>query len=395
MFGDSGDQGIAPVSYTVTRLSSRVIVLDCLDVNVTAIATDSGLVVIDTNRSPGIMEFLRGVIEHEFGRADFAYVINTHGDPDHASGNRAFPSTPLIAHHDYAAFVLHAKASTVHNEWVLRCRLDEARRRCLAVDPGSPEEQELRARIAKLELLGADAADRQVPMVPTVTFADSLRMDLGDLTLELCFCGNAHTNHDIIVYVPEEKLLLVGDLINSPQIAGFSINAMADVPRLVHQLEGVLHRQSGLETVVPGHGATLSRADLSTFCRSVAERFGMLETENSAARLMEQTITTEGIAAALNRLLVTALSGQQTSYWSEEEFGTLGARLMRRGMVDEAVGVLRVAVDALPQSAFLHDCLGDACLEQDDTDAAAEAYEASLALMPQNRHAQEMLSILR
>jgi len=77
-----------------------VIVLDCLSVNVTAIASDSGIVVIDTNRSYGVMQRLRRVIEEEFGRKDFIYVVNTHGDPDHSSGNQVFPSVPLVAHQD-------------------------------------------------------------------------------------------------------------------------------------------------------------------------------------------------------------------------------------------------------------------------------------------------------
>jgi len=48
-------------------------------------------------------------------------------------------------------------------------------------------------------------------------------------------------------------------------------------------------------------------------------------------------------------------------------------------MVAEAVSVLRLAVRALPSSAFLYDCLGDASLENDDREAAVAAYGRSLA----------------
>lgn len=73
----------------------------------------------------------------------------------------------------------------------------------------------------------------------------------------------------------------------------------------------------------------------------------------------------------------------------------MGFRLIRRGMVDEAVRVLELAVRALPNSALLYNRLGEACLEKDDRAAAAVAYERSLALMPDNRRAEEMLEILR
>jgi glyoxylase-like metal-dependent hydrolase (beta-lactamase superfamily II) len=394
-FARAGAPDVAESSYTLTRLSTRVIVLDCLDVHVTAIAAKSGIVVIDTNRNPGVMRRLRRVIEEEFGRRDFIYLVNTHGDPDHSSGNQVFPSVPLIAHQDYAAFILHAKAPTLRNRWIQRSRLEDARTRYQVLGRKSKEAEALRARISALELLNADLGDGRPARMPAITFKDSLHLDLGDLTLELRFCGETHTNHDIVVYVPEEKLLLAGDLICSPQSPCFRVNAMPDVPRLVRELEGLLQREAGLETVVPGHGEIFTRADLSSFCRAASEQFGKVRTENSAARIVSQAIEREGIKAALKRCPPPAPDSQGTVYWSEEEFGTLGVRLMRRGMVDEAVSVLELAVGALPESALLYARLGDACLENGDREAAVAAYRRSLALAPSNRHAAEMLKILR
>jgi len=386
---------VPDTSYTVTRLSDRVIVVDCRDVNVTAIAADSGLVVIDTNRSPAVMQRLRRAIEEEFGRQDFRYVVNTHGDADHSSGNPAFPSVPLVTHRDYAAFVLHAMASTLRNEWIQTSRLEKARTRYKALDPQSQEAEELRARISTLDSASADQREGRAPRTPAIAFEDSLRLDLGDLTLELRFCGQAHTNHDIVVYVPEEKLLVAGDLICSPQSPCFRINAMADVPRLVRELGGLLQREAGLETVVPGHGKILTRADLSTFCRTVSEQYGKVRPERSAGRIVSQTIDGDGIQAALERCPPPAPGSPGTLDWSEEEFATLGTRLVRRGMVDEAVSVLRLAIRALPGSALLYNRLGDACLEKGDRDAALAAYAKSLALVPGNRYAEDMLKILR
>ena len=394
-FGRPDAPDVPDIPYTVTRLSKRVVVLDCQDVNVTAIAAKSGLIVIDTNRSPAVMQRLRRVIEEEFGRKDFIYLVNTHGDPDHSSGNPVVPSVPLIAHRDYAAFITHGKALALRNRWSRRSRLEDAQAKLTGMNPQSPKAESLRVRIATLELMSADLHDGRSARVPTVTFKDSLHLDLGDLTLELRFCGEAHTNHDLVVYVPEEKLLLAGDLICSPWSPCFSINAMADVPRLVRELERLLQQEAGIETVVPGHGKVLTRADLSTFCRTLAERYGEVRIESSAARIVSQTIESEGMQAALQRCPWPARGGQGTLDWSVWEFGTLGVRLMRRGKVDEAIGVLQLAIRAQPQSAYLYDCLGDACLENDDRAAAAVAYERSLVLMPDGRHAEEMLKTLR
>lgn len=381
--------------YSLTRLSPRVIVLDCLEVNVTAIASDSGIVVVDTHRSPGSMRQLREVIEREFGRSDFACLIHTHGDPDHIAGSGAFPSVPLVAHEDYAAYVAHAKAATLRSRRTSWIRLEEARARYGALDPGSEEAIALRRRIVELELLQPDPRGGPAPRMPEITFRDSLTLDLGDLTLDLRFVGEAHTDHDILVHVPEERLLLTGDLICSPRSPCFRVHAMADVPRLVEQLEGVLRRDPALERIVPGHGEPLTRDDLITFCRALTERYGRVAVDRSAARALRRAIEEEGLEAALQRFGALTPEERGEWDWSEDELGTLGERLTRCGRTAEAVGILTLAARLLPRSSFLHGCLGDARLEAGDTEGAIEAYGRSLALMPENRHAAEMLEILR
>ncbi|MBN1425812.1 MBL fold metallo-hydrolase [Candidatus Fermentibacteria bacterium] len=388
-------QDIAGISSSVIRLSDRVIVVECLDVNVTAIAADSGIVVIDTNHSSIIMEQVRRVIEEQFGRGDFINVIVTHGDPDHVGGIGAFPGIPLVAHRGFAAYVGHAMASRLHIDWARTSRLEAARKKYQSVDPQCKEGAALRALIASLELLAPDSAKVRASSTPALAFTDSLCLDLGDVRLELRFCGNAHTNHDILVYVPEERLLLTGDVINSPRSSGFPVNAMADVSRLVGELEGLLRRETGLETVVPGHGPPLSRADLETFCTTIAERFTRVRVDHSTAFLMSRAIEREGILAALQRYPVPAGRTTEALYWSEEEFSILGMRLVRSGMVNEGISVLQRATAALPQSALLYDCLGDAHVENGHVEGALAAYERSVDLMPENRHAQEMLRILR
>lgn len=393
--GHPGAAEVLENGISLTRISDRVIVLDCQNVKVTAIASDSGIVVVDTNRSPGVMRRLRGVIEEEFGRRDFAYLVNTHGDPDHSSGNQVFPSVPLIAHENYAAFVRHGAASRLRSDRNRRIGLEAARSRLEALDSATHEADSLRTKISDMESMRADPEADLAAKTPAIVFEDSLTLDLGDLTLEMRFCGSAHTNHDIVVYIPEEKLLLTGDLICAPRSPCFSVDAMADIPRLVRELDRFLRRAEGLETVVPGHGTILTRGELSSFCRAVSERYVEVRIERSAAWVMDQAIEAEGIEAALGRFPGAAPGNRGDLDWSEGEIGVLGIRLVRQGMAGDAERVLELALDVLPDSAYLYGCLGDACLENDDRDAAIVAYGKSLALAPSNRHAAELLKVLR
>jgi glyoxylase-like metal-dependent hydrolase (beta-lactamase superfamily II) len=49
------------------------------------------------------------------------------------------------------------------------------------------------------------------PAFPTVLFEKSLILDMGDLTVELYSVGGNHTPSDIMIFVPEEGLVAVGD----------------------------------------------------------------------------------------------------------------------------------------------------------------------------------------
>jgi len=51
---------------------------------------------------------------------------------------------------------------------------------------------------------------------PTVTFTDRMALDLGGgRVAELIFCGRGHTEGDIVVWLPAERVLFAGDLVEA------------------------------------------------------------------------------------------------------------------------------------------------------------------------------------
>lgn len=101
-------------------------------------------------------------------------VVNTHFHGDHAFGNQVFaPGTRIIAHEDMrSAMVTTGLALT--GLWP-------------RVDWG---EIELRP--------------------PNVTFRDRLTLHVGERQVELICVGPAHTDHDVVVWLPEERVLFAG-----------------------------------------------------------------------------------------------------------------------------------------------------------------------------------------
>ncbi len=83
---------------------------------VSAIATQKGIVVIDTTDIPKLDQAFRKIIARELGRGDFKYLINTHGHGDHTNGNGVYADCQIIAHESVADmmrenFSNHARGS--------------------------------------------------------------------------------------------------------------------------------------------------------------------------------------------------------------------------------------------------------------------------------------------
>ena len=68
-----------------------------------AIATEKGIVVVDTEGIPKVDAQLRSVIARELKRDDFKILINTHEHPDHTGGNSVYADCTIVANELLAA----------------------------------------------------------------------------------------------------------------------------------------------------------------------------------------------------------------------------------------------------------------------------------------------------
>ena len=104
--------------------------------------------------------------------------------------------------------------------------------------------------LAKLERAAREFGTMAVEP-PTVTFESSLRIDLGNRVVELNHLGRGNTGGDVIAWLPGERILVAGDLVDHPvpyAFAGYPGDWIATLDRLA-ALDPAL--------VVPGHGEVL------------------------------------------------------------------------------------------------------------------------------------------
>jgi glyoxylase-like metal-dependent hydrolase (beta-lactamase superfamily II) len=379
--------GTIPVE--VERISDRVLVARCpIGSNVTAIDTREGIVIVDTHLSPGSMRAIRATIESVFGQRKIPFVINTHGHWDHCSGNQVFPEATIIGHATCPVFMRYHRPDWFGTMWSQESLLARDRERLDSND--DPEKaSELGAIIMAREQLVSDLKTEYVSTPPTVTFEDRYTLDLGGLTFQMIYCGPAHTITDIFVYLPGERIVITGDLFNSPTSFSFAVSPLNDIPAVLEAVDLAL--EGGVDVVVPGHGRLMSGDDLRGLRERLARKYAEQSGVVSAARTLEQAIENNGVeeGTQLFRSMVSDTSG--AGYMSEEEFYLLGNRFVDKSQVETAATVFELAADYFPESSLIYGGLGRTCLIRGDTLSAISAYERAYELAPYNRQAEMMV----
>ncbi len=377
-----------PIS--MQRISRRVLLLTCSRINVLAISSSSGLIVIDTHIAPCIMTEIKKRIEKEFGRKDFKYVINTHGHQDHVSGNQLFDQATIISHDLCPVFMQNFPANLSRNIYRLKKSLQESEEEWHHLSHDSDKARELAVSISARQMRLEDLQKKFKLTLPNKTFAKRLDVSCGDINLQLHYCGPAHTENDVMVFIPEERLLATGDLFTSKSSFGFSINKMTDVPRLLSSLDRAC--QDSVRVIVPGHGAPLCFDDLSSLRERLQEQAASFSMIESAARLLERLLSLRDPSSALveyEKMLDCNLFEIM-----EDEVDVLGYRLMGRGKMTEAVKVLEWNSRSCPASANAYDSYAEALWRAGDIQNAIRNYQKSLALSPANENAKDMIEFL-
>jgi tetratricopeptide (TPR) repeat protein len=106
-------------------------------------------------------------------------------------------------------------------------------------------------------------------------------------------------------------------------------------------------------------------------------------------------IDERGIDAAVAEYRSQKARGFGDLYTSEGDINALGYRLLSRKRVPEAIEILKLNVEAYPNSANVYDSLGEAYVAGGNTAQAIENYEKSLSLNPANTNAAMMLKKLK
>ena len=190
--------------------------------NALILIDDEAVTVIDTHQSPSAAEALIAEIRGLTAKP-VRFVVNTHWHGDHVYGNQAylehFPGVVFIGHHTIREDMLERGAARLAEE--LRTLPDTIGERKGWLDSGrGPDGEvmtaELRERVDYSYRMRRDylAELRGLELrPPQLTFGRELVLHRPGRTIRLLYFGEAHTRGDVVVHLPAEKILAVGDLL--------------------------------------------------------------------------------------------------------------------------------------------------------------------------------------
>ena len=108
-----------------------------------------------------------------------------------------------------------------------------------------------------------------MPGVPRVSFNDETEVFLGGKEVRARYFGRGHTNGDVVIFIPQARVIHTGDLYtvgtsSAPlTVAPFiDYSANGSVVEWTKTLDGILSSGWEFDTVIPGHGPVMKRADL-------------------------------------------------------------------------------------------------------------------------------------
>ena len=216
--------------------------------NTPIFVTDHEAIILDSQTSPAAARALVQDIKAITDKP-IKYVVDTHYHYDHLFGNQIFgPDVQIIGHdHTRDRLSVNTLEQFTFLTSVNPARAEQLRQRIAAERDAAQKavlEQQLKNNLDYRE---AVKEVKQTP--PNLTFETSMTLVRGSREIRMLYLGRGHTDTDVVTFLPKERLVATGDLMESiPSYMGDSYP---------EEWIATLEKLKGLDfdTVLPGHGA--------------------------------------------------------------------------------------------------------------------------------------------
>ncbi len=220
------------------------------------IVNDNGVMVVDAGMTPGAARALLDDLKLITDKP-VRWVVNTHFHYDHTGGNSVFgPEVDIIAQDTVRKNLLDPEVLH-HEPYTGAVKRAEERVESIKkqlADGTNEGHQDL----LKEQLAAAESDVEQLKVLkfrpPDITYSSSMTFHSGEHEVRLLFFGGGHTEGDTVVYLPKERIVCTGDMLEGTPNGPF-VPYLGDgvFDKWVASLEDL--KKLDFDTILPAHGA--------------------------------------------------------------------------------------------------------------------------------------------
>jgi len=208
--------GAEPAELSLIEVRDDIYVIhnEAVPGNVTALVTDEGVLLVDDKFAidyKNVVDMLETVTDEPI-----VYVVNSHYHGDHSGSNALM-------------------------------------------------QEEQGARVIASENARVKMIEGNQPGLPDLTLDQHMRIHIGGVPVDIYYFGRGHTDGDVVVHFPQQRVLVAGDLFTNgrglPQLIDYAGGGSA------RAWTGTLTKALMLDfdTAIPGHGRVSSYAELMAY----------------------------------------------------------------------------------------------------------------------------------
>jgi cyclase len=217
------------------------------------------------------------------------YVVNTHFHYDHTDGNSVFPPEVDIIGHEYVRTailtfnILNREPYTTSQGTAVPAQIASLSKQ-VADEKDSARKTALEKQLAAARTNLEDLKQIK-PTPPNVTYTSKMVLNKGSREIQLLFLGRGHTGGDTVVFLPKERIVCTGDLMES-RLAYMGDAFFDEWVTTLGEL-----KKLDFATVLPGHGSPFHDKGLITAFQSY-----LTDVTNQVANLRKQGVSAEDAA---------------------------------------------------------------------------------------------------
>jgi len=220
-------------------------------INTTIIIGDKGVVLVDPGGTDEVGHYIKQQVK-KITSKPITHIINTHSHGDHYLGNIAFP-----------------KATIISSE---KCR-------DLVIQTGD-------VWLKMMENMVGRPFPNTKPVTASVVYPANSKtpITLNGVKLVIWVPAGSHTNGDLMIYLPSEKVLITGDILVNGVVPTMQDGVVKNWISVLKEVE-----QINANTYVPGHGALMKRGEVKSLHDAI-DRFYAGVRDGYLAELSESEI---------------------------------------------------------------------------------------------------------